>query len=231
MKQVLITRELPEQSKFMQMLKAHGFAVKGESLVKFTVVEFSAVPLTDWIFFYSKNAVRFFVEGLQKAGLDFPDDAFLAALGPGTAKAIREYGRQVGFEGDGDPENTARLFLPLAYGRRVLFPRAENSRRSVQDLLLGHIQILDLVVYRNEVRRDFDAGTEDFLVFTSPLNVNAYFQKNSLRAGQIVVAIGHTTGEALEKMGITGFHVADQPTEEALARKVLDLVNIRDPGF
>jgi uroporphyrinogen-III synthase len=59
---------------------------------------------------------------------------------------------------------------------------------------------------------------EEVLVFTSPMNGEAYFGLHALLAGQRVVAIGPTTAEALKQFDPA---VATSPTEEALARAVL----------
>lgn len=204
---------------FLQKLQAAGFEVVGESLIQFSAVRFTNLPESDWIFFYSKKAVRFFFENLQKTDLQI--NAKLAALGEGTAEALEKQGFKPYFIGNGEPEATAINFLKVAINQRVLFPRAKNSRQSVQQLLQGQIEELDIVVYQNLPRQDFDIPECEWLVFTSPLNAEAYFQQYSAKSGQKILAIGETTAGALRRIGLEEIHISESPSEEALAYAIL----------
>ena len=213
---VFISRALAADSTFGQQLTAHGIEVHAQSLVAFHPVQFGNVPEAEWLFFYSKKAVTYFFENAASTS---PQK--LAAIGPGTAKAIAQYQKEVDFVGNGNPEETATAFLQVARGCKVLFPQAENSRRSIQRLLKGKIIGLDLVVYQNRALIDFDIPQVDCLVFTSPLNTKAYFSRYTLETGQQLIAIGPSTAEALRKLGHTDVLMAEEPTEEALAKAVL----------
>ena len=193
----------------------------GRSLVHFEGVSFQQVPLADWIFFYSSRGVQYFFEGLAQAGLSLPAGVRLAALGQGTARALARYGQRAAFSGAGDPGPTARAFARQAAGQQVLFPRARRSRRSVQQALGDAIRAIDLVVYDNRPAADIPAGPFDVLVFTSPLNAEAYFAQHSLSPGQRIVAIGATTAAALEALGAGKVIVAEAPTEAALAEAAM----------
>jgi uroporphyrinogen-III synthase len=59
-KSVFITRDLEPDSIFLTALQHAGFDVFGKSLIEFETISFEKFPKTDWIFFYSQNAVRFF---------------------------------------------------------------------------------------------------------------------------------------------------------------------------
>ncbi len=218
MKKVFISRAISSDSIFYKMLTANGFEVFGESLVDFALSPFAVLPPADWLFFYSKNGVRYFFQQISPekiAGIK------LAAIGPGTASAIEAAIRPPDFTGDGDPETTAALFLKTAAGRRVLFPRARESRQSIQKLLSPHLTVLDLVVYKNSPRRDLDLPEFDVLAFTSPMNARAYFAKKRWNKNQKVAAIGRTTKKALMKLGIDEVLLAENPSEESLAAVVL----------
>lgn len=219
MSKIFISRSLSPDSIFLQKLQAAGFEVIGESLMQFSPVRFTNLPQTDWIFFYSKKAVRFFFENLQKTDLQI--NAKLAALGEGTAMEIEKQGFKPYFVGNGEPEATAINFIKVAKNQRVIFPRAENSRQSVQQLLQGQIEELDIVVYQNEPRQDFDIPECEWLVFTSPLNAEAYFQRYSTKAGQKIIAIGETTAGVLRTIGLEKIQISESPSEEALADAIL----------
>lgn len=208
----------------MQVLESDGHQVTGQSLVDFQAVTFHECPQVDWVFFSSPRAVHFFLEGLKNDATTLPEDVRLAALGEGTARALEEEGQEVSFTGNGDPVVTAGQFLTVAEGLRVLFPRARISKRSVQETLKGHLQVFEVVVYDNVPSGDVPAEDFDILVFTSPLNAQAFFAVKGQQAGQRVVAIGKTTAWALAALGIEGVAVAARPSEEELASSVLRLL-------
>lgn len=220
MKKIFISRDLDEGSVFKKMLTEQGFEVVENSLVEFLAVPNISVPPADWVFFYSKNAVRFFC---QAVGLRTLLTYKTAALGPGTSETLRTAGLLPDFVGDGDPSSTAEAFLNLAKGSKVLFPRASESRQSVQRILAGQIESLDLVVYENIAKRVFQVPDCQALVFTSPLNAKAYFSKYRFREEE-VIAIGQTTAACLSQLNITGYKVAEFPSEKALAELVISLL-------
>ncbi len=208
---------MEDDSVFYKTLTTNGLVVHGESLVSLRAVPFGNPPPADWAFFYSQNAARFFVENVSSETLS---KLKLAALGPGTAAVLTALGHPPQFVGDGDPDRTAWYFMGAAKGQTVLFPRASDSRKSVQSCLGEQYTVLDLVVYENTPRTDFELPKFDVLTFTSPLNVQAFFAKKTWQ-GEHVVAIGNTTAKALADLGIMGVVVAKTPSEEALAAAVM----------
>ncbi len=218
MKRVFISRDLEEDSVFLNRLIAKGFEVHGESLVELSPVGFGGFPPVDWIFFYSKNAVLFFFKLLQK---DTVEGVKLAAMGTATAELLASQFKEADFIGDGIPQSTAKAFLKVASGQKVLFPRAKKSRQSIQRLLGNQIVVFDRVVYDNKPKTAMDIPEADCLVFTSPMNAEAYFLEYEWRDFQKVVAIGQTTATALKSFKIKGFTIAETPSEEGLVKAVL----------
>lgn len=216
MKKIFISRQLDEDDVFYKTLTINGFEVHGESLLAFKPVPFAAWPPTDWVFFYSKTAANFFLANVGQSALA---GLKLAALGPGTAKFLSGNGHTPHFVGDGDPPRTAANFLKLAGGCQVLFPRARESRQSVQRLLGDRIIALDLVVYENSPRVAFSLPKCQVLVFTSPMNAQVFFAKYKWK-GEKVVAMGNTTAAALRSLGVGTVFTAEKPSEEALAKLV-----------
>ncbi|MFK8103687.1 MAG: uroporphyrinogen-III synthase [Saprospiraceae bacterium] len=221
MKTVFITRDLAADSIFKIRLNQTGYEVFGQSLLTFSAVPFLDFPTTAWIFFYSKNGVKFFFENLIQRQIPFPKVAY-AAMGKATAKQIAAYNVSPNFVGSGDPEKTATHFLKLALHQKVLFPQALRSRRSIQQLLANQLKSYDLVVYENKVKTELELPTADYLVFTSPLNAVAYHQHNTISATQKIIAIGQSTKKALLDLKLTAnIQVAQQASEAALAEAVL----------
>lgn len=224
-KSVFISRKINEKSPFYAALKGKALTVRGLSLIAFAASPFEAIPKSDWIFFYSKNAVAYFFENIKKQGLFFDKNAFRwAAIGKSTAESLLEWGAKVDFEGKGEPQETANGFLAIAKGARVLFPRAANSRQSVQQLLDDAITSIDLIVYENKPISFVEMCREDILVFTSPMNAETYFHQHKLQKGQAIIAIGQTTATALQNIGYTEITIAKQPSENGLATAVLHLL-------
>lgn len=220
MKKIFISRNISYDSIFYEKLTAKGFDVHGESLVDFAPIPIDQMPDADWLFFYSQNGVRFLLDQVaqeEMAGMK------LAAIGPATASVLQAHHLQADFVGDGDPESTAAAFLQTAKGCTVLFPRAKESRQSIQQLLENDLTALDLVVYENKSRTNFELPDFDILVFTSPMNAQAFFAKKSWQPSLTIIAIGKTTAAALTALGIGKVLVADYPSEEMLAEAVLSV--------
>ena len=181
-------------------------------MLRFVPVPFTDVPHTDWRFFYSPRGVRYFYEQWDR-----PYRGHVATIGERTGTVVGEYGGQVSFVGTGAPEAVARQFDEvLRSGESVLFVRAENSRRSIQQFL-PHIDQQDLVVYRNRPA-PVRVPPADICVFTSPLNYQTFLQANTLQSHQKLIAIGPTTAAAI---GPRCDRVADHPGEESLAAAVM----------
>lgn len=222
MKTVFITRPLSRKSVFQNQLEAAGFTVNGISLLKFSAVSFDSIPSSDWIFFYSKNGVNFFFRGLKDKNLSLPNQVRWGVMGKGTADALLKKVSQVDFIGHGNILQTATEFLTRARGQIVLFPQASNSRQTIQRLLEDNITQKDLIVYHNEPKKQVNIPDCNILVFTSPMNVKAYFKDRVLFDDQKVFAIGRTTAKTLVSIGIEDFNIAEEPTEEALVKVILE---------
>lgn len=215
-KTVFISRALAENSPFRNILTAKGWTVAGESLVTLSPLPVSVLPPSDWIFFSSQNAVRFF---FAPTGPPFTTAVKWAALGPATAAVLQDFVANIDFTGNGDPTSSAENFAAFASSQRVLFPGALHAQESLRQALGERIIALPIALYDNQpvahpARRD-----EQVLVFTSPMNASAYFSQHPKQVHQQLVAIGQTTAAILRKMGLEAT-VATTATEEGLAAAV-----------
>lgn len=218
---VFISRPLTDRSKFKEILAGAGWSVAGQSLVEFSPLPFRGIPPADWVFFSSQNAVRFFFRNIAEQKLTVPANVKWAALGEATAKVLAEYVDKVDFTGTGEPKTTAAAFR--RGNLTILFPSARHSRQSVMALLNPDFQCIHFEIYDNRPVADPPHRDDDVLVFTSPMNAQAYFSTHILAKNQRVVAIGQTTAETLRELGITDVRVAAEPTEKGLAEAVLRL--------
>lgn len=222
-KSLFISREVNSGSLFLQLLQAKGYQVLGQSLIAFEPIDFSTYPNTDWIFFYSARAAKYFSSGLEKLALPWPSTAKVAAMGGGTARWLQTQERRVDFIGNGHPAAVAAHFAPLVQEQTVLFPRAQNSRQSIQRLLPPQIDTFDLMVYRNEPKSQFSIPPVNILVFTSPMNAKTYFQKYTISKDQQLISIGRSTSQALAELGHPQATQAQEASERGLAEAVLRL--------
>jgi len=221
-KRIFITRTLAKDSIFRKKLEAANCVVTGTSLIEFEGVPIASLPTCDWIFFYSKNGVRFLLKQVD----DYTTLPKLATIGRSTARFLQKnYSLTADFVGAGHPISTAQQFLPLCAGQQVLFARAKQSKQSVQKLLADKIQVVDLVVYDNRPKETLENPQAAILVFTSPMNAQTYCQLHPPTHQQAIVSIGQTTAQALDQLGINAYIVAEAPQESFLAEACLRLLS------
>ena len=222
MKKIFISRPLKSDSIFQKELEKANFEVYGESLLEFELVPLDKIPEVDWIFFYSQKGVRFFFDQVRDNFIFLSPIVQMAGFGKKTAEVIKSYGIECDFVGTGKAISTTPKFIDVAKGQKVLFPRAENSQRSVQQLIDNELVIEDLIIYKNFPKRNFDFPKMDYLVFTSPLNAKVFFQKYKYEKGQKVFSIGETTAKTLNELGIEEVLFPKKPSEKNLVQLVLE---------
>ncbi len=172
------------------------------------IAEYSLICLT------SPNGVRLLFEALGEAGKDARSlaGATVAAIGPGTARALAKRG----IRADIVPEKFVAEALVEALaaveveGRRVLVPRAAEAR----DVLPEHFQQrgaeVDVVALYETVREEpSEAAVEaaqaaDYVTFTSSSTVTNLTDALGDRfpAGARIVSIGPVTSEAAREAGL-----------------------------
>lgn len=216
---VFITRFVPESGHFRNVLEGNGFTVEGFPLIETKSIPFKELPACDWIFFSSKNAVRhFFRQRPVLTGQRF------ACIGKATAEALRAEGHRAEFIGSQtDTRMAGKQFATRAGHQRVLFPQAKGSMRSVQQQFVKKDQVIDLPVYETIKREGDHVPSADIMVFTSPSNVEAFFEKHSIGSRQAVVAMGDATAAALRERRILHPGMPDTFDEAGLARAVFSV--------
>ena len=165
----------------------------------------------DWLLFTSTNAVRIFFERFSLSQ-ETPVLPSLAAVGPITAKALRERGYTV----DEAPDEYTGEALALCLGdltdKRILLPRARKGRPEIVKALLAEgAQVDDIALYDTAAANpDLAvlaqlADGVDALTFTSPSTATNFFAmiEPAAVASAVVACIGPTTAQAVEQLGIT----------------------------
>lgn len=204
-KSIFVSKKLTSISHLSIELNALGYHVIAEPLIKIEKIRFTHTPKTDWIFFSSQNAIQYFF--IQNPELS--TNVKYAVLSQSSADFLLKFDKKADFIGEGvDVTQIAKDFAKVVNDESVLFPQAIDSLQSVQKHLSFTNACHNLFVYKTSIRKDFDLPIANVLAFTSPSNVEAYFEKYKLIDGQKTVAIGSTTAFKLRSYGIKNTELA-----------------------
>lgn len=221
-KTIFISRDLNPESPLIVGLASSGYKVFHESLITISPIRFSFAPKTDWIFFSSKNAIEHFLS--QHPSVE-PGTRF-AVMGKSSAEYLLQYGKKADFIGEGvDTQSIAKSFAELIKNETVLFPQAIDSLQTIQKHLSFSNISSNLFVYKTTLRTDFNIPSCEVLVFTSPSNVTAYFNKYKILAGQKVVAMGSSTLRKLNNHGIKDAVLPSSFDDQGLLDAILTHTN------
>lgn len=211
-KNIFISRKI-ETDLFDALKVRPGITLIDESLIKITQVRYSYAPKTKWIFFSSKNGIKYFF--VQNPELE--TDVKFAVIGQSSADYLATFKHKVDFVGKGiDINKIAEDFVAVLQDESVLFPQAIDSLKTVQKHISFSNASHNLFVYKTEIRTDFSIARPDMLVFTSPSNAVAYLGKNKIDSKQIVIAIGATTRNKLKALGVKNILIPETFSEQGL---------------
>jgi uroporphyrinogen III methyltransferase/synthase len=196
----------------------------------------------DLVIFTSENAVEVTWEALSRAGRDAAafGRARLAAIGRGTADALRSHGLEIHIMPDRFvAEALAAAVLDAlgesAHGARVLLPRALEAREVLPDMLRAAGVRVDVVpVYQtiaasadraDELRRLLDRGQIDYVLLCSSSTVTNLCATLGTEALPLLsrtrlASIGPVTTEAAERIGLHVAITASRSTIEDLVKAV-----------
>jgi len=222
-KKIFITRQLEIKSPLLEFALTSGHEVVGQSLIQITRVTFEDFPITPWVFFYSKNGVKHFVEQLESNQTQKLKNCKIGVIGSKTESIVMKYLEQsCDFVGNADQSNIEEFLIKLG-SDKCLFPRASYSKKTIEKVL-PEDQVESLVVYDN-ILDDFAIvdGEAAVLIFTSSMNVDAYLLHMSIDPKQTVVSIGHTTHDHLEALGYKN-QKAHNPSEEGIVSLLKDIL-------
>lgn len=224
-KSIFISRKLQEDSRFKKLANENKIQITDESLISTSEIRFSFTPKTDWIFFSSKNAIKYFFSQSPELHAQIK----FGVMSKVSADYLLKFGKTAEFIGQGiDLATIAKDFKKTIKDESVLFPQAIDSLKSIQKHLSFINTCYNLFVYKTTIRSDFTIPRVDVLIFTSPSNVNAYFNKYTLEPGQKVIAIGTSTKQKLSEYGVRDVLMPDKFSEDALFDLAFKLKNSVD---
>ncbi|MGE5762089.1 MAG: uroporphyrinogen-III synthase [Gemmatimonadota bacterium] len=186
-----------------------------------------------WIAFTSANSVAVFFDRLALRAGAVPTEVRIAAVGPGTARALTARGARVDFVPSEFLGERLGQELGDVDGRRVLFPRAAGAREALAlELTRRGAAVEDVVVYETlpaapdpQGLAELEQGV-DVATFTSASTVDNFFLLLADRAlrlldGAAIACIGPVTADAARARGLA-VHV--QPAEHTVPGLVRALV-------
>ncbi|MDR9392385.1 MAG: uroporphyrinogen-III synthase, partial [Trueperaceae bacterium] len=165
-----------------------------------------------WRLYPSRSAV----EAWTRQGVGFQDRARVAAVGPGTAAALRAAGADVAFTPTrATGEALAKELLAAPHGPRrgdvVGLVRGDRGRADVKGILQrAGVVVRTATLYATHARAWPDDVRADAVVLASPSAVAAL--PDAVARAATLVAIGPTTAAALRDRGLAAREAAE-PTE------------------
>jgi uroporphyrinogen III methyltransferase/synthase len=200
----------------------------------------SEIKRYQWLVFTSRNAVRFFLERIERVGRDIRalGNLKIATIGPGTAEELGSFL----IKPDLVPKDFSSQGLVDAIGslrsnnkRRILLLRADRASPYLPSTLRRKgLEVKELGVYRLRVRKlsskvlqDILSHKIDVIVFTSSLNAKTFFEsvckfklRQRLKRTKLV-CLGRPTQAVLKRFGFSA-SVPEKYTFPYLVRSVVN---------
>jgi len=231
---VAVTRARAQASGLASRLRSLGAAVVEAPAIRIEPTPGAAPDLDgyDLVCLTSPNGVRTLFARLLAAGRDARalGQARVAAIGPGTAEALRQHG----VVADVVPERFVAegLLEALAAGppvSRALVARARQARDTLVDGLRARGAQVDVLELYETVpdplpaQRLADALAADYVTFTSSSTVRFFLEAASdQRPRGRLVSIGPVTSDALRQAGLEPHVEAGRHDIDGLVQALLD---------
>jgi uroporphyrinogen III methyltransferase/synthase len=210
---VAVTRARAQASGLASRLRGLGAAVVEAPAIRIQGIEGPAPEPAgyDVVCLTSPNGVRLLFERLHRAGRDARAfaDARVAAIGPGTAAALRDHG----LIADVVPERYVAEGLVEALAgvpiSRALIARAAQARDVLPDALRSRgievdvVELYETVAEPMSDRQRTEVAEADYVTFTSSSTVRFFFDSlnGGLPDGARLVSIGPVTSQTLREHG------------------------------
>jgi uroporphyrinogen III methyltransferase / synthase len=224
---VAVTRARAQASALAARLRALGAAVVEAPAIRIEPLDTPLPPVRDYdlVCVTSPNGADLLLDRLRDArelaGVT------VAAIGPGTAHALRARG----VEPDVVPDRAVAEGLVEALAgtpvRRALIARAAEGRDVLPDALRERGAHVDVAALYETVAAPLDADTRaaaaaaDDLLFTSASSVRFYVQAAGSLEGPRLVTIGPATSAALREHGAEPDLEADPHTPDGMIEALL----------
>jgi uroporphyrinogen III methyltransferase/synthase len=187
---------------------------------------------TDLVCLTSPNGVRLLFQRLRAAGMDARalHGRTVAAIGPGTARALREHG----IEPDVVPERSVAESLVEALApipvTRALIARAAEARDVLPDALRERGAEVDVLALYETVAETLDdkardaALHADYITFTSSSTVTRFLDAAGAPPGDHtkIVSIGPVTTQTLRERGLAPHVEAERHDIDGIVAAIVE---------
>ncbi len=196
-KSLFISKELGEVAQLVAFCKQHCIQLSAETLIRFDAIPFEYSSDVNCIFFSSPRSASYFLNTVK-----LNSSQLIAAAGEATKNKIESFGYKVDFfpKYSGLTEQSSLEFAQWLGNKTVIFPVSTISNKSYASKLKEE-QIKFVTVYQTQLVPKEIVDSECY-VFTSPSNVEAYLEKNSLASEKHIIAYGESTNARLIEAGI-----------------------------
>jgi uroporphyrinogen III methyltransferase/synthase len=195
----------------------------------------------DWLVFTSANGVEALLGRLRRTGRDLRALAGirLAAIGPGTAEALKRFHLEADLVPDQyRSESLAAALAGAAAGRRILLARADRGREILREELARVAVVDQVAVYRQcdavpadtKVHDAIRRGEIDYVTLTSSNVARAFLRsldeigRARVHAGDVrLVTISPVTSAAVTEVGFPVAGEAREFTTEGLLNELVRL--------
>ena len=116
-----------------------------------------------------------------------------------------------------------KKFAKTVGAETVLFPQAKGGLRTIQQQFEDGGKVKDLTVYETVKKTSVDLPQVEVLVFTSPSNVESFFEKGKISNKQRVIAMGKSTEKKLKEFGVENCILPVSFDEIGLAQAVFNV--------
>jgi uroporphyrinogen III methyltransferase/synthase len=228
---VAVTRARPQASALAARLRELGATVVEAPAIRTEPLDAELPDLAafDLVCVTSPNGAHALFERLGTAGLDARSlaGARVAAIGPGTARALADHG----IHADVVPGRAVAEGLVEALEgtdvARALVVRGREGRDVLPDALRARGAAVDVLALYETVAEPLDAGTAaaaalaDYVTFTSASTVRYFLAAAGALDGPRIASIGPATSAALREAGLEPDIEADPHTPDGLIAALL----------
>ena len=245
-RRVLLTRPAGQGNALAARLQAAGARVACRPTLAIQPLA-AVLPACDWIVFTSPNAVRHgYAPAMRRChdGNAQGRGVRLAAVGPGTAAAMRAVGLTVDVapaEGGGADDLLAQPDFAPAPGAEVLVVRGEGGRQRLQDSLRARgVAVREVAVYRRvplagplNLPADWQGARVDVTIVTSRSGLEALLGRVGpdalrwLQAGRLVT-VSERVATAARAAGFAAPVVAAGAADAELEAAVIQAIQRDD---
>lgn len=213
---ILITKTAEEIPTLVQFCKDKSLNLYCHSFIDFNLVEAKFPQTFDWIFFGSKRAAFYYLKQAK-----IPQNCKIACIGEKTKENLEKMGISVDFFStkSGNPEGVANELKSHIKTNFIIIPTSNLSKHSIAKVFPKN-QVEEIVVYTTILRPKQIIEKLDYIIFTSPSNVDGFLLKNQLQPTTKIIAWGKTTANHLNAEGFEVYDVLQTSTEKEIIDKI-----------